>query len=51
MMDARARLRQAEGDARMAAARVPAGWRSGGEARTGDVEILSAVRGLLDWLA
>jgi Zn-finger nucleic acid-binding protein len=45
----RARLRAAERDARLAAAR-PATWSHGGEARTSDVEILSAVRGLLDWL-
>ena len=47
--DQRARLRAAERDARLAAAR-PATWSHGGEARTSDVEILSAVRGLLDWI-
>jgi Zn-finger nucleic acid-binding protein len=45
----RARLRAAERDARLAAAR-PATWAHGGESRTGDLEILSAVRGLLDWV-
>jgi len=45
-----ARLRAAERDARLAAAR-PATWAHGGEARSSDVEILSAVRGLLDWIS
>jgi Zn-finger nucleic acid-binding protein len=49
--DARARLRQAEIDARLAGARVPGEWRGGSEAHTTDVEVLSAVRGLIDWLS
>jgi len=49
--DARARLRQAELDARLGGARLPGEWRSGSEARTTDVEVLSAVRGLIDWLS
>lgn len=48
MREERARLRQAERDAR---GEVGSSWHSGGEARTGDVEILSAVRGLIDWLS
>lgn len=48
--DERARLRLAARDAQISAARA-ATWPSGGEARTTDVEILSAVRGLLDWIS
>jgi Zn-finger nucleic acid-binding protein len=48
--DERARLRATARDAQLAAAR-PATWAHGGEARTSDVEILSAVRGLLDWIS
>jgi Zn-finger nucleic acid-binding protein len=48
--DERARLRATARDAQLAAARSGT-WTSGGEARTGDVEILSAVRGLLDWIS
>jgi Zn-finger nucleic acid-binding protein len=48
--DERARLRAAARDVQAAAARTGA-WSSGSEARTSDVEILSAVRGLLDWIS
>jgi Zn-finger nucleic acid-binding protein len=44
----RARLRQAERDARR---ELSSSWRSGTEASTGDVEILAAVRGLIDWVS
>ena len=61
----RARDREKDGDARTrgrasgrpsstrgrAGARVPGHWRSGRRGATGDVEILSAVRGLIDWLS
>ncbi len=47
--DERARLRATARDAQITAARA-ATWQHGGEARTSDVEILSAVRGLLDWI-
>ena len=50
LREERARLRQAENDVRLGITRDPSSWRSGGEARTSDVEILSAVRGLIDWL-
>lgn len=48
--DERARLRAAALDARLAANRGGS-WSSGDEARTSDVEILTAVRGLLDFLS
>jgi Zn-finger nucleic acid-binding protein len=48
LRDERARLRQAELDAHRAAARLSAGYREGPVGD--DVEILSAVRGLIDWL-
>jgi hypothetical protein len=41
-------LRQAQLDAQRAAARLGAGYR---DRAAGDVEILSAVRGFLDWLS
>jgi Zn-finger nucleic acid-binding protein len=51
LREERARLRQAENGVRLGIPRDPTSWRSGGEARTSDVEILSAVRGLIDWLS
>jgi Zn-finger nucleic acid-binding protein len=48
LQDQRDRLRQAELDARLAAGRLSAA--SGHRPANSDVEILSAVRGLIDWL-
>jgi len=48
--DERARLRQAQLDARLAASRLPAGVRDHAAGRSDYAEILSAVRGLLDWI-
>ena len=50
LADERARLRATARDAQITAARA-ATWQHGGEARTSDVEILSAVRGLIDWIS
>jgi Zn-finger nucleic acid-binding protein len=50
LRDERARLRRAQLDAQLAAARVPAAYRHV-DADGGDLEILSAVRGLIDWLS
>lgn len=51
LREERARLQEAERDARRVAARLGAGYREPTGARAGDVEILSAVRGFLDWLS
>jgi Zn-finger nucleic acid-binding protein len=49
LREERARLRRAQADAQLAAARGPAMYRDA-EASGGDVAILAAVRGLIDWL-
>jgi Zn-finger nucleic acid-binding protein len=51
LREQRARLRQAERDAQRVAARLGAGYRQPARGDAGDVEILSAVRGFLDWLS
>jgi Zn-finger nucleic acid-binding protein len=49
LRDERARLRRAQLDAQLAAARVPAAYHHV-DRDAGDVALLSAVRGLIDWL-
>ena len=51
LREQRARLRQSELDARRAAARMGPGYRDRASGDAGDAEILSAVRGFLDWLS
>jgi Zn-finger nucleic acid-binding protein len=50
LKEQRARLRQAELDARLAAARVPSAYQAPAGGRSDYVDILSAVSGLINWI-